>query len=204
MATFPLFFDPSSQRILIVGGGKTALHKTRVLLPYQADLTLLAPGFDEAFFDLSQIRLLLQPWKMMDLSEYFLVIAATDDPEVNASISACAKAQHVLCNVVDDASLSDVIFGSVISQGDLTVGISTNGASPSAAIEMKKRIKEVIPEQTEEMLAWLKSKREPIINAFPASSRSEIFHTLFESYMEKGGPLDDWEYESLLESFKNR
>lgn len=204
MSTFPLFFDPSKERILIVGGGKIALHKARLLLEYSADLTLIAPRFDEEFFDLEGVRLILQEWKAQDLSEYFLVIAATDDPEVNQSVSWCANDQHVLCNVVDNAALSDVIFGSVVHEGDLSIGISTDGASPSAAIHMKKEIRKIIPDHFGEVLDWLKNKRESIIDTFPANQRSEIFHALFDACMSKGGSLDEQEYQHLLESFTRR
>ena len=76
-------------------------------------------------------------YRRESFSRYYIVIAATDDPKVQEAVSAVGRKERVLVNVVDKPELSDFIAPSIVSRGDLTVAISTGGASPA----MAKRIR---------------------------------------------------------------
>ncbi len=80
-----------------------------------------------------------------DLDGNFIVIAATDVPEVNAAVYREAVARGIPCNSVDDIPNCDFFFGSVVSRGDLQIAISTAGESPAVAQRLRREIDEQLP-----------------------------------------------------------
>ncbi len=207
MSYFPLFFDFKNKSILMIGGGQTALEKTRRLLTTQAELTICAPEILPKLRSMSvqkKIQLIERGWMISDLDNRDLVIAATNDYFENERIAKTCKNKRILCNVVDNAKLSDCIFGAVITQGDLTIGISTSGASPSAAIYLKKQIQSLIPDDFDAILESLGKLRPALIERYPdQKKRSLLFHRLFEACLKQNAPLNRFQLESLLEDFDN-
>ena len=88
-----------------------------------------------------------------DLDGNFLVIAATDDPAVNAAVYRGAVERSILCNSVDDIPNCDFFFGSVVSRGDLQIAISTAGESPAFAQRLRREIDEQLPDDLGPWLA---------------------------------------------------
>lgn len=208
MSYFPLFFDFKNKSILMIGGGQTALENTRRLLATQAELTICAPEILPKLRAMSvqkKIQLIERGWMISDLDNRDLVIAATNDYFENERIAKTCKNKRILCNVVDNAKLSDCIFGAVITQGDLAIGISTSGASPSAAIYLKKQIQSLIPDDFDAILESLGKLRPVLIERYPdQKKRSLLFHRLFEACLKQNAPLTRFQLESLLEDFDNQ
>lgn len=200
MAFYPLFFDLKNRPILIIGGGKTAFEKAERLECFQAKIHVTAKEICQDFSKLKNIELRQKSWEKQDLNGMFLVIAATDSKSENEKIAQACKEQNILVNCVDDAANSTCIFGAVVEEGGLSIGISTSGASPSAAIYLKQQIAKSIPENFDEILDWLAAIRPQIIDSFPQAERSSLFHHLFQACMEKRRPLSRQEYEKILES----
>ena len=147
MALFPFFVNIEGARGLIIGTGKHAEEKIQRLQPYGPCLTIIPEGkFKES--DLEPVPA--------------FVIAAGDDREENHRISALCRERRIPVNVVDDQEYCDFIFPSLISHGNLSVGICTNGASPAAGVLLKRKIEEQIPENMEEILNFLQEVR-PVI-----------------------------------------
>lgn len=200
MAYFPAYLNLSNQNVLIIGGGNVAARKAAALLSFGAIVQAAALSFDAAFDTLPQVRQIHSAWTPALLDGMFLVVAATDDEAVNQSVSKECKKRSILCNVVDDKELSSFIFPAIVRQGDLVIGISTEGASPSAAVYLKNKIAAMLPENFDAILGWLASIRPEIIETIPAeSTRSKIFHEAFVQAMEKGGPLDEQQFKNLVE-----
>ena len=88
-----------------------------------------------------------------DLDGNFIVIAATDVPEVNAAVYREAVARGIPCNSVDDIPNCDFFFGSVVSRGDLQIAISTAGESPAVAQRLRREIDEQLPQDLGPWLA---------------------------------------------------
>lgn len=201
MAYYPLFFDLTHQSILIIGGGTTAFEKAKRLAFTKAFIEVIAKDFSQDFSSLPLQALKQRAWKESDLVDRFLVIAATNQKEENAKIAQACKQAHVLCNVVDDAKLSTTVFGAVIYEEKLSIGISTSGASPSGAIYLKNQIQNQIPQQFDAILEWLSWKRAELKAKLDPAIRSLFFKALFDACIQKGEPLSEPEVQALLKQF---
>jgi precorrin-2 dehydrogenase / sirohydrochlorin ferrochelatase len=145
----------SGRRCVVVGGGDVGLEKVEGLLACEGDVTLIAPEATEPLRALAaegSIR-----WEQRayagaaDLEGVFMVIAATDDTDVNIRIYDDAERRAMLVNVVDVPPLCNFILPAIIRTGPLAIAISTAGASPALA----KRIRDEIAEEYGEPYARL-------------------------------------------------
>lgn len=197
MPYFPMFIDLEKQPILVVGGGKVALRKLKKLEPYGPSATVVAPDILPELAALPDVNLCRRSFVPSDLiPRPALVIAATDDGALNRRISVLCKRRHIPVNVADDPSLCSFVFPALVQEGDFSAGISTGGASPTAAVYFKDRLAELLPENLEELLLWLKSKRQTLKDAVPEPDRrAAAFRRLFHACMEKGAPLTKEELE---------
>lgn len=134
----------TGRRCLVVGGGEVGLEKVEGLLACSGDVTLLAP---EAVPELEQLAAEGSiRWERReysgreDLEAVFIVIAATDDTEVNIRIFDDAEERAMLVNVVDVPPLCNFILPAIVRTGPLAIAISTAGASPALAKRMKNEI----------------------------------------------------------------
>ena len=87
----------------------------------------------------------------------------------------------------------------LVKRGDLSVGISTAGASPTAAVWLKQQVEALVPERMEEILDYLSEVRPVVKGAVPEERRGAAFARLFHTCMEQGRPLTGAELEDLLE-----
>ena len=163
MAYFPFFVDIKDMPGLIVGGGRVAAEKIEKLLPFGPRLTVVAPLIREELWEKAggDDRLLCKERAFQDgdVEDVGFVIAVTDDEKLNAHISTLCKEQGVPVNVADDKEKCSFLFPSLVKEGKLTVGISTSGASPQAAIMLRRVIESNIPAKTEEILDFLADLR---------------------------------------------
>ena len=133
------------RRCLVVGGGEVALEKVEGLLTCGAAVTVVAPAAHDALEGLAaegSIAWERRSYEPGDLEGSFLVIAATDDTEVNIEVHADAEARAMLVNVVDVPPLCNFILPAIVRSGPLAIAISTAGASPALAKRMKREIAE--------------------------------------------------------------
>jgi siroheme synthase-like protein len=134
----------TGRRCVVVGGGDVGLEKVEGLLACDADVTLIAPHAHAALADYARegsIR-----WEQRayagarDLEGVFMVIAATDDTDVNIAVFDDAEARAMLVNVVDVPPLCNFILPAIVRTGPLAIAISTAGASPALAKRIKREI----------------------------------------------------------------
>ena len=199
MAYFPFFVDLSQRSGLILGGGTVALRKIEKLLPFCPKLRVIAPCICPEIRSIPGLKLTEREFAPGDEQNAFFVIAATDDPECNHRIADRCQAQNILVNVVDDAEYCSFLFPALVQKGNLTVGISTGGSSPTAAICLKEQIGEQIPECFDEILEFLHQQREVIKADVPDETiRSGLLRKLFYAAMQNGGPLDNVQMRAFL------
>ena len=146
MPLFPIFINLEGRRVLIAGGGHVALRKAERLSPYGADIFAVAPEFIPGFAGIPGVTLLERRFEPGDIDGAALVIAATDDPELNAAVSELCRWENVPVNVVDDIEKCSFVFPSLVRRGELSVGISTGGASPSAAQYIRRGVEQLVPD----------------------------------------------------------
>src|SRR5271169_2268869 len=134
----------AGRRCVVVGGGTIGLEKVEGLLACDGEVALIAPEANEALREYARegsIR-----WEQrsyagpQDLEGVFMVIAATDDTEVNIAVFADAERRAMLVNVVDVPPLCNFILPAIVRTGPLAIAISTAGASPALAKRMKREI----------------------------------------------------------------
>lgn len=200
MPYFPIFIDLNNKPVLIVGGGTVALRKLQKLMPYGARPTVVAPRILPALADFPGVKLRQRGFDVSDLRPRpSLVIAATDDKETNRRISSLCQKRHIPVNVADDPALCSFLFPALVRQGTFSAGISTGGASPTAAVYFKERLRELLPDGLDGLLAWLESLRPAVKAAIPEQSRrAAAFRRLFDACMAKGGPLTREETEQCI------
>lgn len=200
MPYFPMFVDLKDRPILIVGGGSVALRKLQKLLPYGGKLTVVAPRILPEIEERSDVKLRRRCFCAEDLNPPpAMVIAATNDAAVNREVAMLCQKRHIPVNVVDEASLCSFFFPALVQQGEFSAGISTGGASPTAAAYFKEELREVLPENLDELLSWLGSMRPQLKSRIPEQrKRAAAFRSLFEACMAKGAPLTHEETEACI------
>jgi precorrin-2 dehydrogenase/sirohydrochlorin ferrochelatase len=142
------------RKCLVVGGGDIGLEKVEGLLACNGEVTLVAPTAIDELERLAgegSIRWEQREYEPADLEGTFMVIAATDDTDVNIGIYDDAEKRAMLVNVVDVPPLCNFILPAIIRTGPLAIAISTAGASPALA----KRIRNQIAEEYGEPYARL-------------------------------------------------
>ena len=147
-AYFAAFLDLRGKPAVVVGGGPVAAHKAEALLRSGAKLTVVAPELCARLAELTLVGALRHEAKRFqpgDLVGAEIVIAATDDPSANESVSNAAKALRIPVNVADNAALSSFIMPSLIDRPPLQIAISTAGASPVLARKLRSMIEALVP-----------------------------------------------------------
>jgi precorrin-2 dehydrogenase/sirohydrochlorin ferrochelatase len=129
--------------VLIVGGGEIASRKVEDLLAAKARVTLVAPEVCQTIAALAdRIQLHRRPYEPGDIGDSFVVIAATDDEELNAAVSRDCAARNVPVNVVDRPALCTFTVPATVHRGDLTIAIATNGRCPALASILREELED--------------------------------------------------------------
>lgn len=160
MGYFPFFIEIQDKEGLIIGGGRIAAHKIEKLRPFGARLTVIAPVIQKELLEDNSLTCLEREFADSDIPGKDFVIAATDNREVNARISHICRKKGILVNAVDDKENCGFLFPALVKEGKLTVGISTEGASPYAAATLRSRVAQELPNQMEAILDYLEGIRE--------------------------------------------
>lgn len=184
MSLLPIFLKLEGRPALLVGAGTVALEKIGSLLKTGVKLRVVAPQARPEIRQLaaeSKLEWIEREFQPSDLDSNFIVIAATDVPEVNATVYREAVARGIPCNSVDDIPNCDFFFGSVVSRGDLQIAISTAGESPAVAQRLRREIDEQLPQDLGPWLAELGVLRREVLAAYPRSEeRRLLLHKLAE------------------------
>lgn len=125
-----LAIDLNGARCLVVGGGAVGLRKARVLREAGAVVVLAAPVLSEACRDWAEthsIRRITTRYREKLLRDLFLVVAATNDKDLNDRIAHDAAAHRILCCNTSSAETSQVIFPALWTEEKFTMAIHTHG-----------------------------------------------------------------------------
>ncbi len=152
----------TGRKCLVVGGGDIGLEKAEGLLACGGDVVLVAPEACEplrAYAEEGSIDWIQRPYEAGDLEGKFMVIAATNDSEVNIGVYDDAENRAMLVNVVDVPPLCNFILPAIVRTGPLAIAISTAGASPALAKRMKREISELFGEPYARLAVILNDSR---------------------------------------------
>src|ERR1700689_3764657 len=182
VSLFPLFLKLEGKRCLVVGAGLIGLEKVESLQRCGASIRVVAPQAVARLQQLSsrgEIEWIARRFEPEDVAGCDLIIAATDDRQVNQAVFEEASRRSILCNTADDPPLCDFFFGSIVQRGDLQIAISTAGQSPALAQRLRREIDAQLPADLGPWLAELGQLRREVLQAMPAGAeRKAVLHEL--------------------------
>ncbi|ELZ8932494.1 uroporphyrinogen-III C-methyltransferase [Cronobacter dublinensis] len=182
MDHLPIFCQLRNRACLLVGGGDVAERKARLLLEAGATLTVnalaFAPQF-EAWAEQGMLTLAPGAFDARLLDECWLVIAATDDDEVNNAVSDAAEARRIFCNVVDAPKQASFIMPSIIDRSPLMVAVSSGGTSPVLARLLREKLEALLPQHLGKVAGYAGQLRRRVKQTFSSMSERRRFWEKF-------------------------
>jgi siroheme synthase-like protein len=145
----PLFLDVSGKNVLVVGGGEVAARKAQDLVAANARVCVVAPDVVAAIEELGEASALVverRRFEDVDVTDVWLVIAATDDEEVQRRVARAAERERVFCVAVDDPANATAYGGAVVRRGPVTIAISTSGEAPALSRLLREVIEQTLPD----------------------------------------------------------
>jgi precorrin-2 dehydrogenase/sirohydrochlorin ferrochelatase len=191
---FPIFLKLENLHTLIVGGGHVGLEKLSAILKNSpnANVTVIGRTVLAEIYALANqhagVAIEERYFKLWDLWDKDLVLLATDNCQLHESIRKFARSRKILINVADTPDLCDFYLGSVVTKGNLKVGISTNGKSPTIAKRFREYLEEALPDNTNDLLNNMQQIREHIKGDFGYKVKvlNEITTHWLENPVNKG------------------
>ena len=198
MNYLPLFVDTSGKKCLVVGGGNVASRKLIPILKSDMDVNLVAPEINEDICELAENykNLILEKRKFekKDIDNQFLIVATTNDTNINSLIAKLAKKKNILVNMAEDALTGDTLIPSVVDRNPIKIAISSGAASPILTRLVKTKLETVIPysfsKLAEVMMDYRNKVKERFINIKDRRAFWEIFLDGPLSEMVLSGHLD--------------
>lgn len=204
MSYFPMFIDLQGESCLIVGGGRVALHKARVLLDFGARLSVVASAILPEIKAAEGVDWQERPFEPEDLRGRRLVVAATDDKEENHRVSLLCKERHIPVNVVDQTEDCDFIFPAYLKEGEVVAAFSSGGQSPAVSQYLKERMRPVMTRPLGALAAQLGGLRERLGKAVPeVPKRKDVYQALLQQGLGKAAPLSHEEVEEIVRRILN-
>ncbi|MDT0553148.1 precorrin-2 dehydrogenase/sirohydrochlorin ferrochelatase family protein [Urechidicola vernalis] len=183
---YPVFLKVSKLNVMIIGGGTVGFEKLSFLLKSSpnANVVVAAKEFSKDIIALAKVHkipLMWRPYTSNLLHKQHMVIAATNDLNVNKEIHYDAKQKQLLVNVADTPDLCDFYLGGIVTKGNVKVAISTNGKSPTMAKRLRQFFEEVIPENVDDLVENLNIYRRTIKGNF--SEKVSRLNKLTQSFI---------------------
>ena len=169
---YPIFLKLHNINVLIVGGGNVGLEKLSFMLKSSPNAnvevvaTRFLPELEALIKNHPSVILTQSKFKKKMLKKRHMVIACTDDLEVNKRVYDLARKRYLICNIADTPPLCDYYLGGIVTKGNVKIAISTNGKSPTTAKRLREFFEEVIPEDVNKMVENLNEYRKTLKGNF--------------------------------------
>jgi uroporphyrin-III C-methyltransferase / precorrin-2 dehydrogenase / sirohydrochlorin ferrochelatase len=187
MQHFPIFLAVAGRRIIVSGGGETALAKLRLLMKTEGHLSVFAAkpaGEVERLAGENKITLIRRPLAPGDALCAVLFYAANDDDAEDQRVAALARADGALVNIVDNLADSAFITPAIVDRDPVVIAIGTEGAAPVLARAIKSDLEERLPVQLG-LLARIGKAFRHAADALPMGRKRRDF---WGEYYFKSGP----------------
>ena len=178
MEFLPVFLKIKGRPCLVIGGGKVAARKVALLRRAGAEITVVSPVFCDELLALREsgdITFHHREFTDADISNFVLVIAATDDRDVNQRVYDLAGMRNIPANVVDSPDQSSFIVPSIIDRSPVQVAVSTGGASPVLARLLRARLESFIPSAYGRLAALVDEYRHRVKARFTQPEQRRYF-----------------------------
>ena len=149
---FPLFVNLKNKKVLVIGGGKVAFKKISKIMEYEADITVITENIpEEKLLELKNLK--IENNRKIEnnkdeieklVEEYFLVIAATDNEELNENIAEICDSKGILINNVSSKTKMNSMFGGIVKNDEFQIAISTSGKNCKRSRAMKSEIQKIL------------------------------------------------------------
>ncbi|HEY5327459.1 MAG TPA: TSUP family transporter [Mucilaginibacter sp.] len=185
---FPVFLKLNELHTMLIGAGNVGLEKLTAILHNSPDasVTVIAlsilPDVHVLAAEYKGVNIIQKSFADTDLDNADLVIAATNDSELNNFIRQSAHDRKLLINVADKPELCDFYLGSIVQKGDLKIAISTNGKSPTIAKRLKEVLNEGLPDELDNTLQQMSTLRNSLNGdfAYKVKKLNEVTSVLVE------------------------
>lgn len=179
---YPIYLDLTGKRCLVTGEGEEVAAKVAALVDASAEVIYVnreAVPEIRQFVDEAKVQWMQRDFEPGDLQGCFMVI--TCRPE-NAEIFQMAEERGMLCNAVDDPKNCRFSHGSIHRQGDLTIGISTNGTAPAIAVRIKEMLRREVGPEYQQLMELIKRIRPQInVRVTSAAKRKTLLYRIVDS-----------------------
>ncbi len=175
MDYLPIFANIRGKQCLVVGGGEVAKRKAGVLLEAGARVRVVAPEIDAELAKQTGVEAIVARFAPSHIEGAMLVIAATNNRDVNKQVSELAQAQNIPVNVVDDPELCSFIMPAILDRSPLMVAFSSGGASPVLTRMMRGKLETLIPQNYSRLAAFAERFRELVKTKVTNPAKRRIF-----------------------------
>lgn len=197
MKYYPIFLNIADRLCVVVGGGTVAERKVLRLLNCGAKVKVVSPCLTpglEALRKEGKIEAIKEQYRSDLLKGAFLIIGATDKPEINEQIFQDGHRENALVNIVDDPERCDFILPSLLERGDLSVAISTAGKSPALARHIRQELSQILGPEYAILLEILEKVRERYSLSEPdAQKRLNAYQQLLSTNLLEEIRLQRWD-----------
>lgn len=178
MESLPIFIRIKGARCVVIGGGEVATRKVSMLLKAEAAVEVISPELCDALKEQvasNAIHYQQASFDVAQLSGAMLVIAATDDEDVNTAVSNAAKLQNIPVNVVDSPALCTFTMPSIVDRSPVVIAISSNGAAPVLARLIRGKLETMIPASYGRLAYLARDFRDAVKAKFADTQSRRIF-----------------------------
>ena len=144
---FPMFIDLTEKKVVVAGAGTIAKRRIRSLLNFTNHLTVIAPEVNKELKSLEAeglLTILKRKCEMEDFYSADLVIAATNDAQINNAIYDTCRKQGILVNVCSDKQKCDFYFPGIAMKDQVVVGITASGKDHKRAKAQVEQIRSIL------------------------------------------------------------
>ena len=197
MRYFPINLDIFGRLCIVVGGGNVAERKVRGLLACSGRVKVISPDLTDGLTAIKNAGEFVwedRAYQEGDLKDAFLVIAATDDPDVQDRVFCETEKGNTLLNVADVPDRCNFILPAVVQRGDLSISVSTSGKSPALAKRLREEFESRIGPEYEILLNLMGELRQAVLaGGRPHEENKILFNRLLHYEMAEWIRDSQWD-----------
>jgi precorrin-2 dehydrogenase/sirohydrochlorin ferrochelatase len=182
---YPIYLNLEGKKCVVVGGGAVAERKVISLVEAEGEVEVISPEITPKLAEMKSLGVIShveREYRPGDLKKAFLVVGATDDPEINSSIFREANSADTLVNIVDSPEDCNFIVPSVVRREDLLISISTSGSCPALAKKIREDLEKTYGPEYADFLKVLKGFRDQVVKRFKdPEQRKQALRRLLDS-----------------------
>lgn len=181
MDYLPVFLQLRDRPVLVVGGGRVAARKVELLRRTGAKITVVAPELADELRELAtrgELQYVNTVFSPEHVTGTAAVVAATGVPEVNAAVSAAARAQNIPVNAVDDPAVSTFIFPAIVDRSPILIAISSGGQAPVLARRIREQMEAFLPARLGALARFMGERRKAVKRALRTAARRSFWERI--------------------------